>query len=140
MELWPPVWGRANPASMTRGQSIMQQMRTEARDIVCALLLLLLLPVLQPLAQSGGAGDGGGLAICTTLDADAAPANGGGAHGGMPHCLACGWITADVPATPVLAAVAAEFTSLPSTLAHADAAIAAPVIRLPPTRGPPCLV
>jgi hypothetical protein len=115
----------------------MRMLRAEARATLHALLLLLLIPVLHPVAEARALENGTASVICSTFgDADADPL---AQADDLPDCVACAIASVALPAADAATGVPALLSGLAWRAAPHPVLIAGATLHGPSARGPPLL-
>jgi hypothetical protein len=114
---------------------VLQALRAEARATLHALLLLLLIPVLHPVAEARAIESGTASVICSTFgDAQADPL---ALADDLPDCLACAIAAAALPPEPGFAPALAPVIRALAPVAEAASIRVSLSAPPPPARGPP---
>lgn len=123
---------------MVRRSTLLSRLRREARATFHALLLLLLVPVLHPVAESFAADGGAGIVICSAFGATSDNGVTPGQADDAPDCLACALTAAGV-APVVQQADDIAFAPFAPAAEHFTPLLRAALIRAAPPRAPPFL-
>jgi hypothetical protein len=124
---------------MTRRSTILQCLRVEARATLHVLLLLLLVPILHPVAEARAVQNGTAGIICSTFGVPSPDAaDRAGLPDDAPDCLACAMVAAAVP--PIVSALApVQFIQRAPLPPVANANVRQILVPSAAPRGPPII-